>query len=152
MLLEDTRSNLRVCLDELVDRVGGNLRASVGKVHKRLETRIRLPEHGMAISWDDTTRLEDTPQVLVHVLFAELLADRLLHVENEAEHLLGSETVEWPSKTLQTSAVAEEGVAKSRADQVSSVRRHVATLVVTVQSKVETEKILETLVLLARLA
>lgn len=55
-------------------------------------------------------------------------------------------------KTLETSTVRKERIAESAANKVSGVGRDVATLVVTVQSKVETEEILEVLVLLARLA
>lgn len=56
------------------------------------------------------------------------------------------------SQTLETGTVRKEGVAESTADQVSGVSRHIAALVVTVESKVESEEVLEVLVLLAALA
>lgn len=55
-------------------------------------------------------------------------------------------------QTLETSTVRKEGVAKSGTNQVSSVSRDVTTLVVTVEGEVETEQVLEVLVLLAALA
>jgi len=60
--------------------------------------------------------------------------------------------VKRTSEALETGAVAEEGIAESAADQVGGVGRDVAALVVTVKGKVETEEILEVLVLLAALA
>jgi hypothetical protein len=60
--------------------------------------------------------------------------------------------VKRTGQTLETSTVGKEGVAEGAADEVSGVSRHVATLVVTVKGEVETEEILEVLVLLAALA
>lgn len=60
--------------------------------------------------------------------------------------------MEGTGKTLKTGTVGQEGVGQSAANQVSGVSRDVTTLVVTVKSKVETEEILEVLVLLATLA
>jgi hypothetical protein len=60
--------------------------------------------------------------------------------------------VKRTSETLETSAVREEWVTEGTANEMSGVGRDVATLVVAVESKVETEEILEVLVLLAALA
>src|SRR4051812_31521666 len=61
----------------------------------------------------------------------------------------GSLPVKRSGEALETSAVAEEGVAESRADEVSGVGRDVAAFVVAVESEVQTEEILEVFVLLA---
>lgn len=60
--------------------------------------------------------------------------------------------MEGTSETLETGRVGKEGVAESRANQVGGVGRDVTTLVVTVKGEVETEEVLEVLVLLAALA
>lgn len=60
--------------------------------------------------------------------------------------------MERTSQTLETSAIRKEGIAESAANEMGGVSRNVATFVVTVEGEVETEKILEALVLLASLA
>ena len=60
--------------------------------------------------------------------------------------------VERTGETLETGTVGQEGIRESTANQVSGVSRHVATFVITMESKVQTEEILEVLVLLAALA
>lgn len=149
VLSEYTWSNLRVLLDKLVNWVGGNFRTGIGKVHESLETRIRLPQNGVTVTWNNTSRLENAPEEVVDILLGELLTNSLLHIKDESENLLGSKTVERTGETLKTSTVAKERIAESRSDQVGSVCRNVTTLVVTVESKVEAEEILEALILLA---
>lgn len=56
--------------------------------------------------------------------------------------------MKWSSKTLESGGVGKEGVTQGGANQVGGVGRDVTTLVVTVQGKVQTEEILEILVLL----
>lgn len=56
--------------------------------------------------------------------------------------------MKWSSETLESGGVGKEGVAQGGANQVGGVGRDVTTLVVTVQGKVQTEEILEILVLL----
>lgn len=57
--------------------------------------------------------------------------------------------MKWSSETLEPSGVRKERVAQRGANQVSSVRRDVTTLMITMQRKVQSQKILEILVLLA---
>jgi hypothetical protein len=93
MLGEHTGSDLGVLLHELVHRVGCDFWSRVGKVHECLESWIGLPQHSVAVSGNDTSRLEDFPEEVVNILFCEIGANRLLHIENEAEHFLRSQTV-----------------------------------------------------------
>lgn len=152
VLGKHTRSDLRIFLHKLVDGIGRDIWPRIGKVHESFKAGIRLPQHSVAVSRNDASRLEHTPEEVVDVLLCELGANRLLHVQNETEHFLSSEAVKWASETLQTSAVAEEGIAKRRSDQVCSVGGDITALVVTVQSEIQSEKVLEALVLFARLA
>src|SRR5690606_3814739 len=54
---------------------------------------------------------------------------------------LRSKTVKRTSKALQTGRVRKERIGKSGADQMGSMGGYVSTLVVTVESKVEPEKV-----------
>ena len=152
MLSENTRGDLGVLLHELEDGVLLDLGAGGSKVHESLEARIRLAENTVAVAGNDLAGLEGGPEVVLDVLLGELLANLCLHVQDPAEHLLGSKAVERAGKTEKTSAVAEEGVAESAANKVGGVGGDVAALVVTVESEVETEEIVEISVLLAALA
>src|SRR5690242_19810412 len=106
VLCEHTGGHFRVLFHKLVHRVSCDLGTSVSKVHEGLETRIRLPENRVSVARNHSPRLQDAPEVLVHVGLGELLADSFLHVKNESEHLLGRKTVERTSQTLKTGAVA----------------------------------------------
>lgn len=144
VLGEDAGGNLGGSGDKLEDGVVLDLLSRVSKVHESLESRVGLSQNGVAVTGDDSAGLEDGPQVLDQVLVGVALGDVLLHVEDESQDLLGGEAVERTSKTLQTSRVGQVGIRQSRADQVGGVSRDVSTLVVTVQSKVESEQVNET--------
>jgi hypothetical protein len=152
VLGKNTRSNLRVLLNELEDRVGEDIGAGSSKVHQGLEARIGLAEDTVTVAGDDTAGLESVPEVSADVLVRELGSDLVLHLEDPAENLLSGQTVEGTSETKETGAVAQEGIAESATNQVGSVGGHVTTFVVTVQSQVQTQQIVEILVLLAALA
>ena len=152
MLSQNTRSNLRVLLDELENGVGEDIRTGSGKVHQGLEAGIGLAQDTVTVARNDAARLESVPEVSANILVRELGANLVLHLEDPAENLLGGQTVERTSETQETGTVAQEGIAESTANQVGSVSRHITTLVVTVQSKVQTQQIVEVLVLLATLA
>lgn len=92
VLLEDLRSDLTVHLDELEDRVLGDLRAGGGVVHEGFEAGIGLTEDGVAIAGYDTPGVEGGPKVVVNVLLAVALGDGVLHLEDPAEDLLSSES------------------------------------------------------------
>src|SRR5699024_10293345 len=152
VLGQNNRGNLRVLLDQLEDRVGKDIRASVGEVHESLEARIRLAQHTVAVARNDTSRLQGAPEVVTDVVVGELGADLILHGQDPAEDLLGGKAVQRAGQTQQTGAVAEVRVAESAANQVGGVGRDIATLVVTVQSKVQSQQVVEVLVLLTTLA
>lgn len=152
VLLEHLGGDAAVLLDQLENGVLGNLGASGGIVHQSLEARVGLAEHSVAIAGDDTARVERGPEVLLDILLSVAGRDVVLHLKNPAENLLGGKAVERTSQTLETGTVGEERVAQSATNQVGGVGRDVATLVVTVKGEVETEQVLEVLILLAGLA
>ncbi len=152
MLSENARGDLGVLLDQLEDWVGENILAGVRKVHQRLEARVRLAEHAVAVTGNNTSRLEGVPEVSADVLVGELGSDLVLHGEDPAKDFLRSETVERASETEEAGGVTEVGVAEGAADEVSSVGGNVAALVVSVKSEVETEEVMEVTVLGAALA
>jgi hypothetical protein len=53
----------------------------------------------MSVSWYDTSALEDRPDVFLDVFRADVVANGLLHVENELENFLVGKTVQRTSKT-----------------------------------------------------
>jgi hypothetical protein len=152
VLGQNARGNLRVLLDKLEDRVGEDIGAGSGKVHQGLEARIRLAEDTVTVAGNDTARLESIPEVSADIFVGELGSDLVLHLLDPAENLLSSETMQGASETQETGTVAQEGIAESAANQVGSVGGYVTTLVITVQSQVQTEQVVEVLVLLAALA
>ena len=54
VLLQDLWSDLRVLLDELEDWVLSDFWSRGCVVHQSFESRIRLAENGVAVSWDDS--------------------------------------------------------------------------------------------------
>jgi hypothetical protein len=134
---------------------------------KSHESWIRLAEDGVTVSWNDPSALEYAPDVLLDLLRGRVVADLLLHAEDEAKNLLVGEAVEGPSETGETGRVGEERVRERRSDEVDGVRRDVSSLVIscagqsttsvlpvclseaggppTVQSIVETDDLNETL-------
>lgn len=169
VLLEHLGSDAAVLLNQLEDGVLGNAGTRRGIVHESLESRIGLAQDGVAVAGHDAARVEGRPEVVVDILFGVVGGDGLLHLENPSKHLLGGKTgtivsndgeegrkldlpVKRTGQTLETSTVRKEGIAEGAANKVSGVGRHVATLVVTVESEVETQEVLEVLVLLAALA
>src|SRR6478735_9326973 len=80
-------------------------------------------------------------------------AARLRHVSTNSR--LGREKclpVKGTSETLETSAVRQERIRQGTSNQVSGVSRDITTLMITVKSKVKSQKILKVLVLLSALS
>ena len=72
----------------------------------------------MAVSRDDLAALEVGPERVLDLLVGEVRAVLLLHVEDEAEHLLVRKTVEGSGETSERGRVGEEGVLERGSDQV----------------------------------
>lgn len=89
VLGKDAWSDLRVELDQLKDWVLVDVRASSSEVHQGLETWVWLPEHTVAVTWDDTAALEGAPQVVLDVLLGWVLWHSILHLQDPSEHFLG---------------------------------------------------------------
>lgn len=79
MLHEHTRGNLRVLLDKLEDQVSQHIRPGVSKVREGFKVRVRLAQHAVAISRNQTAGIERVPQVNADVLVSELGANIVLH-------------------------------------------------------------------------
>jgi hypothetical protein len=108
---------------------------------------VGLAEDGVAVTGNDTARLEGVPKVLGDVLVRKVRADGLLHLGEPVEDLLVGKTVERAGKTVEASGERKVGGAEGRADEVSGVGRNVATLVVGVDGQVKTHELNEVLVL-----
>lgn len=110
VLGQHARRDLRRPLHQLEDGAILDLGARLSKVHEGVKTGIGLAEHGVAVSGDDLSRLENVPEICLDVLGAERVSDLALHGLDEAEDLLGGETVEGSCESLQSGGVGEEGV------------------------------------------
>mmetsp|Transcript_16508 Transcript_16508/g.25635 ORF Transcript_16508/g.25635 Transcript_16508/m.25635 type:complete len:287 (+) Transcript_16508:2780-3640(+) len=135
----------------------GNLIHEGNKVHKGIildvllrelslacETRVRLSQHSVSVSGDYTTAVQNFPALLLDSLRCHLLIAKVsLELLDEAENLLVGQTVERSSKAVHGSGKRKVRVRKSTADQVGSVGRHIATLVVRVDDQVETHELNE---------
>lgn len=97
----------------------------------------------MAVAGNDTTSVEGRPEVVGDVLVGQIVTNNLLHLAEPVKDLLVSQAVQGTGKTVETSGEREERRAEGRADQVSGVGRDIATLVVSVDGQVETEKLNE---------
>ena len=95
---------------------------------------VSLAEDSVTVARDDLSRLEKTPNKLLHLVVSGVQTHSSHHLLHEDEHLLVGETVERPGQPAHPGAEGEVGVRQSRAHQVSGVGRHVAALVVTESS------------------
>lgn len=84
----------------------------------------------MTVSWDDTAALENAPNEVLDLLLGWVVANLLLHVEDEAENLLVGETVERTSQASKTGGVSEEWIGEGGSDEMDGVGRDISSLVV----------------------
>mgnify|MGYP005989195041 CR=1 FL=1 len=141
VLGQNTRGDLVDLADELEHGVLGHLGLSeltLGHV-----AGVGLAEDGVAVTGNDTARVEGVPEVLGDVLVAEVVTDDLLHLGEPVEDLLVGQTVERTGKTVETSGQGQEGGAQGRTNKVSGVGADVTTLVVGVDGEVEAEQLNE---------
>lgn len=131
--------------DQLEHGVVGHL--LLGKGALSHVAGVGLAEDGVAVTGNDTARVQGGPQVVGDGLVAKVVANSLLHLSEPVEDLLVGKTVEGTSQTVQTGSQRQEGRAESTANQVSGVGRDVSTLVVGVDGQVETHELNEVLVL-----
>ena len=75
----------------------------VGEVKLAHEARISLPQHSVAISWDNLTRLQGLVNELVDAFTCPIVAVLLLEGEEEVEAFLVGTAVERSSKTSHAS-------------------------------------------------
>ena len=75
----------------------------VGEVKLAHEARVSLPQHSVAISWDNLTRLEGLVNELVDAFTCPIVAVLLLEGEEEVEAFLVGTTVERSSQTSHAS-------------------------------------------------
>lgn len=147
VLLKDTRRNLRETLDKLHNRRLLELRARVSEVRQSSEAWVGLAQNSVAVTRDNTAALQGRPQVVNNLLVTWVRADSLLELKGPVEHLLVGKTVQGTSQTVEGSSVRQVRVREGATDKVGSVGRHVTTLVVAVDSNVETEVVNKTLAL-----
>lgn len=67
----------------------------------------------MSVSGDDTSALQDAPDIVLDLFWAWVVSNLLLHVKDESEDFLVGETVERTSETSETSRVGEEWIGES---------------------------------------
>ena len=94
-------------------------------------TRIGLAEDGVTVTRDDLASLQGAPDVLLDSLVGGVFANLGLHLPQPDENLLVGETMERTGQTVESGSVGKERIGESRADQLASVGRDVATFVVT---------------------
>ena len=94
VLLEHAGRDLRVALDELEDRVGGDLGAGGGEVHEGFEAGVRAAQDGVAVAGHDLAGFEGAPEVVFDGGVGEGGADVGLHFEDPAEDFLSCESGE----------------------------------------------------------
>lgn len=109
-------------------------------------TWVSLAENGVAVTWNNTASLEGGPEVLLDLLIREIVADGLLHLGEPVKNLLVGETVKWASKTVKTGSERKHWGGESGSDQVGGVGGNVSTLVISVDSEVESHELNESLV------
>lgn len=110
-------------------------------------TRISLAENGVAISGNDLSTLQCSPQIISNGLVAEIVANSSLHLCEPGQDLLVSETVERAGETIETSSKRQHGGAESASNQVGGVCADVAALVVSVDGEIQSHQLDEVLVL-----
>lgn len=145
VLGEDLGGNLVDGGDEVEQVVVGHVLE--GKLTLSSVTGVSLSQDGVAVTGNNTASVESVPQVLFNVLLAHVGANVLLDLENPLKNLLVSTAVQGAGKTVETSGQGKEGGGEGRADKVGGVGRDVATLVVSVDGKVESQKLDKLLVL-----
>ena len=139
VLSQHTRRDLVHLADKLEHRVIGEVlerKFALGHV-----ARIRLAEHSVTVSRNDTTSLKGRPEVVLDVLVAEVGADAGLHLLEPLEDFLVGEAVEGTGKTVKTSGEREHGGGEGGTDQVGGVGGDVTTLVVGVDGQVQTHEL-----------
>ena len=145
VLGENTGGDLVDLADELEHGVVGQVLLSelaLGDV-----AGVGLAENSVAVSGNDLASLEGGPQVVLDGLVAEVVSNGLLHLLKPDEHFLVGQSVEGTGKTVQTSSQREVRRAERATNQVGSVGTDVTTLVVSVDSEVQTHQLNKVLVL-----
>lgn len=116
VLGKHTRRNISVLENKLDSRVVANVRTLGSELDESIKAGIGLAQNSVAVTGNDTTRVKNRPKVVLDVLISVVLGDGLLLVKDEAEHLLGSKTMQGASKTLKTSRVGKVRIRQSRAN------------------------------------
>lgn len=139
VLGQDTWGDLVDLADKLEHWVFWEL--ALGELALGDVTWVGLPQHGVAVTWNDLAGLEGGPEVLLDLLVREVVADGGLHLLEPVKDLLVGKTVERTGKTVKTGGQGEHWGGEGRADQVGGVGGDVATLVVGVDGQVETHEL-----------
>ena len=92
VLLEHTRGNLAVLLDELEKRVLHDFFPVDGEVHQCFETGVGFAEHGVSVSWNNLSTLESRPDIFLNSLIGCIDTNLLLHLSQPDKHFLVSKT------------------------------------------------------------
>lgn len=141
VLGEDLGGDLVDLADELEHGVAGHL--LLGELALGRVAGIGLAENSVAVTGNDTARVQSIPEILGDGLIREIVTNDRLHLGEPVEDLLVGETVEGTGKTVQASGEGKEGGAESGADKVGGVGADVATLVIGVNGEVQTHELNE---------
>lgn len=95
----------------------------------------------MTVARNHTTCVKSGPEVVGDGLIAEVVANGLLHLGEPVQDFLVGQSVERSSQAVETGSKGQHRRAQSTANQVGSVRAHVATLVVRVDCKVQAHEL-----------
>lgn len=77
-----------------------------------------LSQNGVSVSGNDLSRLEDRPDVLLHLLVGNSGSNGLLHLEDKAQDFLVGESVEGSSESGEGGRVGEERIREGGSDEV----------------------------------
>lgn len=144
-LLQDTGDDSEALVNKL-DK-GIVLDVSLSEVRQMGESGIGLSEDGMTESGDDSSRLQDLPDVVTQLLVRRGVSNFFSEVEEETNDLLVSESVKGTSKTVESSRVGKVGIRESRTNKMAGVGRDVSSFVITVDSEVSSEALSSTMII-----
>lgn len=109
----------------------------VSKLQLEQESWVSFAKDGVTVSWNNFTSFKSVSNVSFDVLLGPFFAELLLEVKDEVEAFLVCKAVERASESIHTSREGKVGIGKRRSDQMSCVRRNVATFVITTLNKVK---------------
>lgn len=96
-------------------------------------TRISLSQDCVSVAGNDLPALECLPDKVFECVLGEIVAELLLDLLDEKQHLLVGQAVKGTGETVHASSKRKIRVGQRRTDQMHCMRAHISALVVTKQ-------------------